>query len=472
MSWREEYGRKLVSFEAAAALVQPGDTVFTPIGGDARSMMPALFARVVELDYRVRIRACSATPAQEWFNDEFAMLPFDLNLEVFAGPTGRQALAGRRADFFPNLFSNQFNVYDHRDGQEPIDVFLAACTPPDERGYVHFGGQPWHKGDFTRRARTAILEVCPWLPDVPTTEYVHVSEVAAFVETALPERPAVARRDAPPETAAVAAHVNEVLRDGDTVQIGAGRTATHLVPEGLFEGKRDLGWHSEITPPGVVAAMMEGVLNGSRKTVDPGLHITTTVNPQTPEEEEWLVHSGMLETRPVREVNAIPAVALQERMTSINNAFTVDLTGQICAESLGTVIYNGTGGQPEFHIGAFIAPNGQAITVLPSSALDGQASRIVPRVTDGAYVTVPRSFADYVVTEHGIAQLAGKSQRQRADELIAIAHPDHQGELRAAARTLFYPPAEAPPAATPSSNGATAHADATPVRENASIDER
>lgn len=472
MGWRDEYEARLMSFEAAAALVRPGDTIFTPIGGDARSMMPALFARAIELDYRVRIRACSATPAQEWFTDEFAMLPFDLNLEIFAGPTGRQALAGRRADFFPNLFSNQFNIYDHREGQESIDVFLAACTPPDERGYVHFGGQPWHKGDFTRRARTAILEVCPWLPEVPTTEYVHVSEVTAFVPTALTERPEVARREAPPETAAVASSVNELLRDGDTIQIGAGRTATHLVPAGAFDGKRDLGWHSEITPPGVVEAMMAGTVNSSRKTVDANLHVTTTVSPRTAEEEEWLVRSGMLETRPVREVNAIPLVARQEQMTAINNAFTVDLTGQICAESLGTMMYNGTGGQPEFHIGAFIAPRGQAITVLPSSASEGRVSRVVPKITDGAYVTVPRSFADYVVTEHGIARLAGKSQRQRAEELIAIAHPDHRGELRAASQTMFYPPdSSVRRTSAPSSNGATPAADAG-AREQAAIDER
>ena len=134
-------------------------------------------------------------------------------------------------------------------------------------------------------------------------------------------------------------------------------------------------------------------------------------------------------------------------MTSINNALSVDLTGQICAESLGTTVYHGTGGQPEFHIGAFIAPEGKAITVLPSTARGGELSRIVSRVADGSYVTIPRSFADYVVTEHGVARLAGKSQRQRAEELIAVAHPDHRGELRAAARRQYYP------AATPEAEG-------------------
>jgi 4-hydroxybutyrate CoA-transferase len=403
--------------------------------------MPHLFARIVELDMQVKIRACSPTPSQEWFLEEYADLGFDLAVEIFSGPTGRIGLEGRRADFYPQLFSNQFNLARSRPAEmEPVDVFATLCTPPDADGYVTFGGMPWHKGDFVREARDSILEVCPWLPNVRTTERVHVSEVSAFIETDLTAMPPYARRDPPPEVRAVAAHVNELIRDGDTIQIGAGRTATYLVDAGAFEGKHDLGWHSEITPAGVVPQMMAGVVNGSRKSVDRGLHVTTTVTPRSDEEREWLTAPGCpLETRPVREVNAIPAVAAQERMTAINNAFTVDLTGQICSESLGTVVYNGTGGQPEFHIGAFIAPGGKAITVLPSSAAGGVITRIIPRVEDGQFVTVPRSFADYVVTEYGVARLAGKSQRQRAQELIAIAHPDHRAALKDALRTLYYP---------------------------------
>ena len=440
-SWQELYRLRRMSPRDAAALVDAGDILYTPIGGDARTLMPELFARIVELGMQVKVRACSPTPSQEWFFDEYADLGFDLSVEIFSGPTGRGALHGRRADFYPQLFSNQFNLHQHRaDELEPIDVFATMCTPPDADGYVTFGGMPWHKGDFVRASRVSILEVCPSLPNVRTTERVHVSEVTAFIDTELTAMPPLARREPPTEVVAVAGFVNELIRDGDTIQIGAGRTATYLVEAGAFEGKHDLGWHSEITPAGVVEQMMAGVVNGSRKSVDQGLHVTTTVTPRSPEEHAWLTSADCpVETRPVREVNAIPAVAAQHRMTAINNAFAVDLTGQICSESLGTVVYNGTGGQPEFHIGAFIAPGGKAITVLPSSATGGLISRIIPRVEDGQFVTVPRSFADYVVTEHGVARLAGKSQRQRAQELIAIAHPDHRSELREALRAMYYP---------------------------------
>ncbi len=438
--WREEYERRRMSFDDAAALIQRGDMVYTPIGGDARSFMGTVLRRVMELDYQVTIHACSPTPAQEWFTDAYAALPFDLRTEIYVGPTGRVALEAKRADFYSNLFSNQFNVWDHRvNEREPMDVFLTQCTAPDAEGYVTFGGSPWQKADFARRARTAIFEVWPFLPNVPTTERMHVTEVTAFVDTLLIGPPAIAGTVPPPEARIIVGLVGEILQDGDTVQIGAGRTATHLVPLGLFDGKHDLGWHSEITPLGVLPLMMAGVVNSSRKSNDRGLHVTTTVSPRTPEEFAWLEQSGQIETRAVREVNSILEIAKQERMCAINNAFTVDLTGQICSESLGTTTYNGTGGQSEFHIGASLAKGGKAITVLPSSTKDGTITRIVPAITDGQFVTVPRTFADYVVTEFGIARLAGKSQRQRSEELIAIAHPDHRGELRAQLRSRFHP---------------------------------
>lgn len=441
MAWREEYEARLVSPAGAAQLVQRGDTLYTPIGGDAYAVMPALIARISELDRDVRIRACAPSPEQQWFGDEFAALGFDANLEVYAGPNGRASLDALRADYYPQLFSTQFLHYDDRGSHEPIDVFMSNCAPPDGDGYIHFGGAPWHKGDFVRRAGVSILEVCPWLPNVRTTERLHVTEVSAFVPTEMAERPPPPPRNHPPEATTIAGLVNGIIEDGDTVQLGAGRTSIFLGDLGVFDGKRDIGWHSEVTPHAVLELMIEGTVNSSRKALEPGLHVTTSVAPWNDEEARWL-ESGPLETRSVREVNQIQAVAGQRRMTSINNALSVDLTGQICAESIGTTVYHGTGGQPEFHIGAFIAPEGKAITVLPSTARGGELSRIIAHVADGSYVTIPRSFADYVVTEHGVARLAGKSQRQRAGELIAIAHPDFRAELRAAARRQFYPAAD------------------------------
>ena len=439
--WVSEYEARLLDPAGAAELVQAGDALYTPIGGDAETLLRELLPRLIEDPTSFRVRACSPRGAHEWFGEDLAWLEADLSVEVFAGTIGRSALRARRADYVPDLFSTQFNVHDHRGAdRQAIDVFASICTPPDAEGYVNFGTLPWNKGDYVRRARTSILEVVPWLPRCRTTERLHVSEVTAFIEDGVTERPLMREEQPPPEALAVAGFVHEIIEDGDTLQIGAGRTASFLAEQGALEGKRDLGWHSEMTPANVLPWMMNGVINGSRKTLDPGLAVTASIYLEDDAAvEEWVASSGLIETRAVREVNAIPAIAGQERMCAINNAFRVDLTGQICSESLGTTVYNGTGGQPEFHIGAVIAPGGKAITVLPSTFGGGAGSRIVPLVDDGTFVTVPRSFADYVVTEFGIARLAGKSQRERADELIAIAHPDHRGELRRARQTQFFP---------------------------------
>ncbi len=438
MSWQDEFRAKSMTPEEAAQLLRAGDVLRSGIGADARSMLPALFNRVVELGMNVKIIACSPSPSQEWFNDEYADLGFDLSSEVFAGATARQALVANRADWYPGLFSNMMNVWDRdAESREPADYFHCSVTPPDENGYMGTGGLAWHKADWIERSRVSVVEVCPFLPDVPG-ERIHVSQVTAIIETALDGLPLL-ERVSTKESQIVAGFVNEIIQDGDTCQIGAGRTATHLPEGGAFAGKKDLGWHSEITPPGVVQLMMEGVFNSSRKSYDVGLHVTASVNGRTPEHWAWLNENPPLEGRRVSSVNHILNIAKHDHFTSINNAFQVDLTGQIYAESIGTSIYNGTGGQTEFHIGAALSNGGKAITVLPSTATGGTITRILPYATDGAFVTVPRTFADYVVTENGIARLGGRSQRQRAENLIAIAHPDHRGELRKAAQTIFYP---------------------------------
>jgi 4-hydroxybutyrate CoA-transferase len=448
--WHAEFRRRLIEVEAAADLVQRGDALYTPMGADAETFLHALLPRLLDDPKLFKIRACSPRAAQEWFAADFDWLGADLGLEIFGGAVGRDAIETHRADYTPNIFSNQFNIYDHRPGDvQSIDVFATTCTPPDDDGYVDFGSQPWHKGDFARRARTSIFEVVPWIPRCRTTERMHVTEVTAFIETAMTGRPPSRERSIPPEAAAVAGFIGEIVQDGDTLQIGVGRATTSIAEFGAFEGRRDLGWHSEMTPVGVVPLMMNGVMNGSRKTLDPGLAVTTTVNPRdNVEAEEWIASSGLIETRAVREVTSIPTIATQEGMCAINSALQVDLTGQICSESRGTTVYNGTGGQPEFHIGAFVAPRGKAITVVPSTFAGGSQSRIVPMIDDGTFVTIPRIFADFVVTEFGIARLAGKSQRERAAELIAVAHPDHRADLERARQRQFFPAPVSEPASS------------------------
>lgn len=181
-----------------------------------------------------------------------------------------------------------------------------------------------------------------------------------------------------------------------------------------------------------------GLFTGRYKTLDPGRHVMTLL--ALTEDDAGLADMHpQIEMRSVRYVNDIRVIAAQENLVSILNALTIDLTGQVASEHVGPRPQAGPGGQPEIAIGSVLAKGGRSIMVMPSTARGGKASRIVPQLELGSVVTVTRAFVDYVVTEHGIARLMGKSARQRAEELIAVAHPDFRGELRAAARKLFWP---------------------------------
>jgi hypothetical protein len=221
-----------------------------------------------------------------------------------------------------------------------------------------------------------------------------------------------------------AGYLSELVRDGDTIQVGAGAITNAVVHAGTFDGKRDLGWHSEATIGGIIDLMREGVINGARKSVDPGIAVATG-------------YAGGPEHMEYVRLNPFRVIASQDNMVAINVAMLVDLTGQIAADSLGHEMIGGTGGQLEFAVGALNAKNGRSITVLKSTALGREASSIVDTLPAGTVVTVPRLFADTVVTEFGIALLWGRTVRERALELIGIAHPRFREALQTKAQQLW-----------------------------------
>ncbi|MBI4300824.1 MAG: 4-hydroxybutyrate CoA transferase, partial [Chloroflexi bacterium] len=212
-----------------------------------------------------------------------------------------------------------------------------------------------------------------------------------------------------------------------------------IVRCGAFDGKNDLGWHSETTPAGIVGLVKKGIFTGLYKTHHKGKMVASAFRGEDPEEAAYVDRNPMWELYGLTYVNDIRFIASHDNQVAINNALAVDLTGQIASESLGPGVYAGPGGQPEFAIGAVLSKGGRSITVLPSTARNGAISRIVPVLRPGTAVTVPRHFADCIVTEYGVAHLLGKSQRERAEELIAIARPDFRAELRSEAQKLYYP---------------------------------
>jgi 4-hydroxybutyrate CoA-transferase len=207
---------------------------------------------------------------------------------------------------------------------------------------------------------------------------------------------------------------------------------------GAFDRKHDLGLHTEMVAPGIARLVEAGIINGRRKTIHRGKAVAVAWSGSDPDDLRIINDNPAFELYDPEYTLKLSTLTANYRQTSINNAISIDLTGQINSESvIGARMMNGTGGQPETHIGAFLCPGGRAITLLQSTALGGAVSRIVPQLEAGALVTVPRYFADTVVTEYGIARLLGKNHRERAAELTAIAHPDHRADLREAAGRLF-----------------------------------
>jgi 4-hydroxybutyrate CoA-transferase len=246
--------------------------------------------------------------------------------------------------------------------------------------------------------------------------------------------------DAIPEAYGIAENLKEIIQDRDSFNIGVGRPSLWMVELGVFDEKHDIGIYTEMGAPGMCLLVKREIATGKYQTFHPGKAIFSTFTGCGSEDIEFAAENPAFEMHDSEYVVNIPNVVKVENMVAINNGLQVDLTGQICSETqFGPRMINGQGGQLEMHIGAFSAKGGRACTLLPSTALGGSVSTIVPQLEKGSLVTIQRHFADIIVTEHGIARLAGKNHRERAGELIGVAHPDFRAELKKEAQKLFYP---------------------------------
>ena len=465
--------------------VRQGDLVVIPIAGP-RTLPRALFRHCQEMG-PIDLRLAAPLTDPGWLQDGWQET-FRIEFELFIGDFARSAMDEGRATYLPNLFSLNFKEHkDERPERRPIDVFLTAVTPPDEDGFVTFGAHNWNKRSYVRRARTSIVEVDPSLRPVCGDNKIHVSEITRFVEippleitrglvdawlrhvddealkaeylkivdelkdldrliavgpamTRLP--PMQVRRvlglAQPPDVAkTIAGYVNEILPDGATIQIGAGEPSMYLARAGAFAGKQDLGLHTEMVAPDVAKLVQSGVINGRRKSLHPNKAIAVAWSGSDSDDLKIVTRNPAFEVYDPDYILDVRTIAQNDNFHAMNNALSVDLVGQINAESVfGARMINGSGGQPEFQIGAALSRGGRAITLLPSTAMEGAISRIVSTHEAGSLVTVPRYFADTIITEYGIARLWGKNHRQRAQELVAVAHPDFRADLRREAERL------------------------------------
>ena len=350
-------------------------------------------------------------------------------LSIFYGKSLRDIHSTGRVSFVPN---NLHSCVDVMMRTRQPNVFVGAVTPEDRFGYVCMSTSQQYELDLLDICQTVMLEVNPALPHIAGTTRIPVEKVHYFLEG---DR-RVFNSPVYPKTQiqeTIADYAASLIHDGDTIQLGIGGMPD-AVAERLTD-RHDMGIYTEMLGTAMGKLMECGAVNNSRKS----FYRNRTVAAFTWGTQalyDYLDDNPMVELLPVGYVNDPFNIARNENMVSVNTALEIDLTGQVCSETIGGRQYSGTGGAWDFAYGAYHAENGRGIIALQSTAKSGTVSRIVPRLTWGNVVSIPRNIVDIVVTEYGIARLRGKTVRQRAQELIAVAHPDFRAELREQARKL------------------------------------
>ena len=342
---------------------------------------------------------------------------------LFIAGNVRRAVQEGRADYTPIFLSEIEGLFE--SGALPIDVCLLQCTPPDPYGYVSLGPSVDVSRTAALCARHVIAEINPRVPRTHGDTYLHVSRIHAFVEADHPlvEYPMPALTE---EYRNIGRRIAQLIPDGATLQTGIG-----CIPEATLQflgDHRDLGFHSELIPEGVLDLIESGVMNCARKTIHPGKLIAGFALGGK-RLFEFMHDNPMFELHPTAFANDPFRISQNDRMVAINSAIEVDLTGQVCSDSMGRSPYSGIGGQVDFLRGAARSKGGLPIIALPSTAKGGTISRIVPTLQPGAGVVTSRGDVHWVISEHGAAYLHGKTLRQRAEELIKIAHPKFREEL-------------------------------------------
>jgi acyl-CoA hydrolase len=421
MNWREEYRNKCVDAAEALKAVRSGDRVWVHSNcATPAILLNAMVARAGELR-NVEIVHLKTLDGAVYTRPEYAGI--FRHRAMFMGENVREAVVAGRADYTPIFLSDIEGLFS--SGNLPLDVVLIQVSPPDDHGYVTLGTTVGCTLNAIRWAKTVIAEVNEQMPRTHGETAIHVSRISAIVETSHP----LLELHPEPFTELhrrVAENVASLIPDGATLQTGIGG-----IPDAVLAclgNKRDLGIHSELVGDGVIDLMESGVINGELKTLHRGKAVIS-IALGSQRLIDFVHDNPAFEFRPICYTNDPFVVAQNDRMVAINSALQVDLTGQVCADSLGIKPYSGFGGQVDFIRGASRSKGGVPIIALLSTARRGTVSRITPMLEPGSGVVTSRADVHYVVTEHGIANLHGKTLRERAEALIAIADPQFRDEL-------------------------------------------
>ncbi len=423
MSWQIEYKKKLRTPDEALRCVQSGMRVYIQPGCvEPETLVEALIRRApfvqdVEIVHMMTLGAAPYVAPD--------MAGHFRHNAVFIGANVREAINDGRADYTPIYLSEIEELFE--SGAMPIDVALIEVSPPDSHGFCSFGVGVDTTLTAAKVARYVVAQVNDQMPRTYGDSFIHVSELDAVVESTRPLC-ALKHPDSSDLQIAIARHVAGLIDDGAVLQTGIGGIPDAVLP--MLMDRKDLGVHSELVSDGAIPLIEAGVINGARKNFKPRKIILGFVL-GTKRMFDFVDNNPIFEFHPTAYTNDPLFIARNDNMVAINSALQVDLTGQVCSDSIGTHFYSGIGGQVDFLRGASRSKGGKPIIALPSTAKNGAISRISPMLDPGAGVVTSRGLIRYVVTEYGVAYLHGKSIRERAKALIEIAHPKFREELYA-----------------------------------------
>lgn len=421
MSWIDQYRSKLVSASEAVECVESGMRVYIHPGcAEPEALVEALMSRAPFVK-GVEILHLMTMGSSPYCAHEMAE-SFRHNA-LFVGGNVREAVNAGRADYTPIFLSEVEALFE--TGEMPIDVAFIQVSPPDPHGYCSFGVGVECTLTAAKFAHKVIAQVNAQMPRTYGDSFIHVSELDSIVELS---RPLCELKPQPTNRTfdQIGVRVASLIEDGAVLQCGIGAIPDSILPN--LMDRKDLGIHTEMISDNVIPLIEAGVINGQRKNFKPRKIILGFVL-GTRKLFEFIDENPAFEFHPAAYTNDPFRISLNERMVAVNSAIEVDLTGQVCAESIGPGFYSGFGGQLDFIRGAARAKYGKPIIALPSTAKGETISRIVPRLAHGAGVLTGRADVHYVVTEYGIAYLHGRTIRQRAEALIEIAHPKFRNEL-------------------------------------------
>jgi len=431
MSWLERYKSRIVEPRVALERsIKAGDRLMLNANcGEPQTLAEALAELAPELR-DVEVVQLLALGRADWVKAE---LKGCLRLNaMFIGPSVRAEVNAGDADYTPVFLSEIPDLFT--SGRVPVDVTLVQVSPPDEHGFCSYGVSVDIVKPAAESSRVVVAEVNQQMPRTLGDSFIHVSKLSHVVETdrpvlELPRDPFtdVHRR--------IGTHIAELIEDGATLQLGIGAIPDAVLSQ--LDDKRDLGVHTEMFSDGVMELFDSGVITNERKTLHKG-KIVSAFAMGSRQLYDWIDNNPLVEMHPCNYTNDPFVIAKNDNMISINSAVSVDLTGQVNSDSMGTRFYSGIGGQVDFVRGAVRSEGGKSIIAFPSTARGGEISRIMPMLAPGAGVVTSRGDVQYVATEYGVAYLHGKSIRERAQSLINIAHPRFREDLEKFARENCY----------------------------------